>query len=397
MRRAMASWICLGISAAACGNDSQGSDAAIGDPSLAMIRSEILDHSCAFGSCHGATSPAAKLDLSAADLCSELVSRRSCLFPSRTLVVPGDPEASFLMSKLRGTNLDEQPAETCAETNHRMPLGSKPLAQDQIALIDSWIRDGARCGEPVFDAGVDGIVAPGEPAPITALTTVAASVRAGEQTTITITLSHGAPAGGQLVDLDVSDATVLGVPTAIQVDEGIEAVTVTIKAKRPAHPVTITATSANTSQAIQIGVTGLVLSEVYFDSPGVDDGLEWIELRNETGVAIDLGGYSIGAGRTSYGTSKVPLLGTIPPNGCFVVGCTTQDGDSVCTQKFNFSPDLPNGTSDTTHQAVGFALFDVPITGLETRVPIDAVLCGESNPAGLLDASGVVATPLAPM
>jgi hypothetical protein len=46
--------------------------------------------------------------------------------------VPGDPDASFLIDKLRNRDVSTQ-----------MPLGAEPLAEEEIALIEEWIRDGA--------------------------------------------------------------------------------------------------------------------------------------------------------------------------------------------------------------------------------------------------------------
>ena len=63
------------------------------------------------------------------------------LFVPRTIVVPGDPEASFLMWKI--APLTEEP---CQDPTHsrRMPPAPRPsLPAAQIALIETWIREGA--------------------------------------------------------------------------------------------------------------------------------------------------------------------------------------------------------------------------------------------------------------
>ncbi len=392
--------LALLVAASACGNDT-GYDVGpldgptAGGPRFAAIRSNIFATSCGFGSCHAGSTPAAHLDLRDGDLCGALVGHPSCLFPQKQLVVPGKPELSFLLDKLRGAHLGEVPANDCADTNEPMPYGAPPLAAEKIAQVEQWIRDGARC-DSAGDAGVPsdpGDASIGPPAPVAGLSANATTIRAGEHARITITLAHPAPAGGQTIDLDVESTGVLGVPSVVRIDEGLVSVEVDVVGKRPAHPVTVTASAGDTSRAVEIGVTGLVLSEVLFDPTSTDDGREWIEIANTTDVAIDLGAYSLGAGRTSYLYSLAPLTGVIPAHGCFVVGGPSSTNGAVYTQTFNFSPDLLNG-SGTNGQAVGVGLFDVPITQLAPdTVPLDAVLCGQNNVAGLRDPRGNVAPP----
>ena len=115
-----------------------------------------------------------------------------------------------------------------------------------------------------------------------------------------MTLDHGAPAGGQSIDLGVGDATVLGVSSTIHIAEGLSTTTFDALGKRPAHAVAVTASSGTSSRSLSITVTGLALAEIYFDSPSLDDGNEWLKLYNDTDVAIDLGGYTIGSGRADY-------------------------------------------------------------------------------------------------
>ncbi len=389
------------IATTACGTDyrtSPDGSAIAAQATLPAIRSEILETSCAFGSCHAGTKPAAHLDLRNGDVCRALVGHASCLFPTKLLVVPGKPEQSFLLDKLRGTGLGGAVSSDCADSNEPMPFGAPQLSEDKIAQIEQWIRAGASCersGNP--DLPTDGGV--GDPSDVAAIAAASTTLRAGEHTRVTITLAHPAPAGGQTVDLDVDDGTVLGVPSAVHIEAGLSALDIDVVGKRPAHPVALTASAGATSKSIAIGVTGLTLSEIEYDPTSTDDGFEWIELANTTDVAIDLGAYSIGSGRTSYTYSRAQLAGIIAPHGCFVIGGPTSvasNGSPLYGQTFNFSPDLING-SGTNGQASGFALFDVPTTQVtDSSVPLDAVLCGQNNLAGLLDATGHAATPSCP-
>ncbi|WP_219724462.1 c-type cytochrome domain-containing protein [Halomonas urumqiensis] len=62
-----------------------------------------------------------------------LTSLAATLSPSdRVRVVPGHPEASELMRRIRG------------QARPRMPLDAPPLSDDEIQLVETWIREGAR-------------------------------------------------------------------------------------------------------------------------------------------------------------------------------------------------------------------------------------------------------------
>lgn len=67
----------------------------------------------------------------------QLVGRRSVQVPSLPLVVPGDPDASYLWHKLRHT----------AVVGDGMPrgvLGSRRLPAAELELVRRWIETGAR-------------------------------------------------------------------------------------------------------------------------------------------------------------------------------------------------------------------------------------------------------------
>jgi hypothetical protein len=67
---------------------------------------------------------------------SQLVGRSAFGKAGATLVVPGDPDNSYLIKKLQGA------ADIAGQ---RMPRGSGPfLSEGQILVIKTWIRDGAQ-------------------------------------------------------------------------------------------------------------------------------------------------------------------------------------------------------------------------------------------------------------
>jgi len=66
----------------------------------------------------------------------QLVGRASTGQPGATLVIPGDPDNSYIIKKLQGT---------ADITGQRMPRGNGPfLTEGQILIIKAWIRDGAQ-------------------------------------------------------------------------------------------------------------------------------------------------------------------------------------------------------------------------------------------------------------
>lgn len=133
---------------AACGSEIDaggiGVDAGQGDDPLAVseetepgsldeLHREIVAKRCSGqpGLCHnGQFEP----NLSTPSLFYAYAVRRPALEkPDRLRVAPGDPDASFLVDKLRNRDVST-----------RMPLGAEPLSEAEIELIEAWIQGGAR-------------------------------------------------------------------------------------------------------------------------------------------------------------------------------------------------------------------------------------------------------------
>jgi hypothetical protein len=113
-------------------------------PPFALVQA-IFDRSCV--SCHSA---GADLVLSDGVAWSNLVGHPAPPLEScgGTLVVPGEPDASYLYQKLANDH-------PCAGV--RMPrgeFGSEPLADCVTALVRAWIAEGAP-GPGVVDAAAD--------------------------------------------------------------------------------------------------------------------------------------------------------------------------------------------------------------------------------------------------
>ena len=137
----------------------------------------------------------------------------------------------------------------------------------------------------------------------------------------------------------------------------------------------------------------VIITEVFYDHSGGDDGFEWVELYNTTPFDIDLSGYSLGWGGTDYTYGTVQLSGIISGCEVFVVGGPTADaenGNPVYDQAVNLEYDIQNGGTASD----GVALFDV-VESLITAatVPIDVVIYDDPNTNGLMDETGAPGAP----
>ena len=111
-------------------------------PTLASIQREIFNTQDSSGrlsciQCHtnvGRT-PAAGLNLVEGASFAALVGRPSVQKPGETLVIPGDPDNSYLVKKLDGA---------AGIVGLRMPRNNGPfLTEGQMLVIRRWIREGA--------------------------------------------------------------------------------------------------------------------------------------------------------------------------------------------------------------------------------------------------------------
>ena len=98
---------------------------------LELEVADIFAASCAFAGCHSGASAERGLDLSEEVFKANLVNVKSQDKPQFVLVMPGDAAKSYLIGKLRGTpNI----------AGDRMPRGSQPLPDEELAIIVRWIN-----------------------------------------------------------------------------------------------------------------------------------------------------------------------------------------------------------------------------------------------------------------
>jgi hypothetical protein len=134
------------------------------DPVLRDIEQAILRPSCATAACHDDDAPAAGLDLSLPPgdapldrlltrLTVQSAAGEECIadptWAGRPMVVPGDPEGSFLFHKTA-------PSTGAVACGRRMPLARSLLGPQATCALEAWIRCGA-CGpeDGTCDACVD--------------------------------------------------------------------------------------------------------------------------------------------------------------------------------------------------------------------------------------------------
>jgi len=200
--------------------------------------------------------------------------------------------------------------------------------------------------------------------------------------------------GGTEVQLETAEegVSVVEKPESVVVPENEFSTTFTLKGLVEGGTILTASTDAGSIEAevevVEVQLSGFIITEVYYDHPGGDSEFEWVELYNGTAASLELANFSLGAGGTSYTTSKVQLAGVVEPGQCFVVGGPQADADNgnpTYDQEIDFSPDLQNsgGTAD------GVALFAQPAETLDnTTIPIDAVIYGGDNSSGLVDETG---------
>jgi hypothetical protein len=96
----------------------------------------IFAGSCGGTGCHiGVANPGGMLDLSTGKALASLVGKPSTGADGETLVVPGDPDKSYLLCKLSAT-CDRRKGE-------RMPKDSPALSDETVMTLRAWIASGA--------------------------------------------------------------------------------------------------------------------------------------------------------------------------------------------------------------------------------------------------------------
>ena len=102
-------------------------------PTLASIQDNVFTVTCAVPGCHGGVGAQQGLRLDPGFSAGNLINVRSPQDSNLIRVVPGDPDASFIIQKLDGTQT----------VGARMPDGGPYLTTATVNVIRQWIQNGA--------------------------------------------------------------------------------------------------------------------------------------------------------------------------------------------------------------------------------------------------------------
>jgi hypothetical protein len=102
-------------------------------PTLASIQANVFSVNCAIPGCHGGGTVQFGLRLDPGFSAGNLINVPSPRDTNLIRVIPGNPNGSFIIQKLEGT-------QTLGD---RMPQFGPYLPQSTIDVIRQWIRDGA--------------------------------------------------------------------------------------------------------------------------------------------------------------------------------------------------------------------------------------------------------------
>lgn len=123
----------LGSAGAGGGGGSLAPPVAGLAPTLDSIQVNVFSVNCAVSGCHGGAGAQQGLRLDPGFAYGNLVNVASPRDPNQIRVVPGDPDNSFIIHKLEGT-------QTLGD---RMPQGGPYLPQSTIDVVRQWIANGA--------------------------------------------------------------------------------------------------------------------------------------------------------------------------------------------------------------------------------------------------------------
>ena len=120
------------LSLVTCGGGDNAPPAGL-QPTLASIQDNVFTVTCAVSGCHGGLGAQQGLRLDPGFSAGNLINVHSPQDSNLIRVVPGDPDASFLIQKLQGTQT----------VGARMPDGGPYLTTATVNVIRQWIQDGA--------------------------------------------------------------------------------------------------------------------------------------------------------------------------------------------------------------------------------------------------------------
>jgi len=104
--------------------------------SFTEIQTDIFTPNCATSGCHSGGSPPEGLLLDEGFSYAYIVNQPSNRYSGAVLILPTDPDNSYLIQKLEG-------GLTGPIKGSQMPRNAAPLSPEQIQIIRDWITEGA--------------------------------------------------------------------------------------------------------------------------------------------------------------------------------------------------------------------------------------------------------------
>lgn len=153
---------------------------------------------------------------------------------------------------------------------------------------------------------------------------------------------------------------------------------------RPASLPRLVALALGCALAGSAAAGDVVINELVVNPKGGDSGYEWLELYNTTGSTVDLSGWAIEAGTSSYSTKHTFAEGTTLAAGGFL---TLAEGEVAFTADVTVDGTLAMGNASDVDA--------VRLVDAEGQ-PVDTVLYGSNNKNEWTDDTGSLATAFAP-
>jgi hypothetical protein len=143
------------------------------------------------------------------------------------------------------------------------------------------------------------------------------------------------------------------------------------------------------------------IAEVFVNPAGIDAGLEWVKVKNTSGVDVDLSKFAIAfGGNTTWGNTAggnggvLPMTGSLAAGACMLVvaGSSTPVNANPELSTAIVEPFPGNGLQNPSTPADAIGLFDVssgPVSS--TSRPIDVLVYGATaapSPSGFVGVDG---------
>jgi len=129
----------------------------------------------------------------------------------------------------------------------------------------------------------------------------------------------------------------------------------------------------------------VVVNEFIINPAGADDGLEWIEIVNVSGGNLDIDGWSIQAGTSSFSTKYTFTAVVMNAGDRLVVGGENVPGADFNLDLTGLGETFSFGNASSTGD--GVRLVDA------TNAAVDTVIYGPNNDDGFRDDDGSIAAP----